>query len=100
MPGAYHFIRDRSSCGDYATAAEAAGAALEIEPLYERAVRLLILADLKLGNIAAALRTFETYQGKLRHDLGLLPSGHVQELIANARGHQTSGAREHLLPAP
>ncbi|MDN4645891.1 AfsR/SARP family transcriptional regulator [Arthrobacter sp. PsM3] len=76
------------SSGDYAIAAEAAEAALEIEPLYESAVRLLIRADLNLGNIAAALRTFEKYQGKLQHDLGLLPSGHVEKLIANARGHQ------------
>lgn len=88
------------TCGDYATAAVAAEAALEIEPLYESGVRLLIRADLGLGNIAAALRTFERYQAKLQHDLGLLPSEHVRELIASARRDRTLVAREHLLPAP
>ncbi|MCP9000336.1 transcriptional regulator [Pseudarthrobacter sp. RMG13] len=88
------------ACGDYSTAAEAAEAAVEIEPLYESAVRLLIRADLNLGNLAAALRTFERYQAKLQHDLGLRPSEHIQKLIANARVHQISVTLEHLLPAP
>jgi DNA-binding SARP family transcriptional activator len=88
------------ACRDYSSAAAAAEAALEIEPLYESSVRLLIRAELGLGNIAAALRTFEKYQTKLQHDLGLLPSEHVRELIAEARGHQMSVAPEHLLPAP
>jgi DNA-binding SARP family transcriptional activator len=67
---------------DYESALEASEAALELEPLYESAVGLLIQAERELGNNAAALRAFETYQVKLKEDMGLAPSGAIQSLVS------------------
>lgn len=72
--------------GDYEAAAEAAEAALELEPLYESAVGLLIQAEKQQGNNVSALRAFETYQDRLREDVGLAPSETVRRLFADGPG--------------
>ncbi|MDQ0078274.1 AfsR/SARP family transcriptional regulator [Arthrobacter oryzae] len=68
---------------DYESALEASEAALEIEPLYESAVGLLIRAEKQQGNNASALRAFEKYQAKLNEDMGLEPSETIRRLIAD-----------------
>jgi DNA-binding SARP family transcriptional activator len=67
---------------DYESALEASEAALELEPLYESAVGLLIQAEREQGNNAAALRAFNKYQLKLKEDMGLAPSGAIQRLVS------------------
>ncbi|MET3176758.1 UNVERIFIED_ORG: DNA-binding SARP family transcriptional activator [Arthrobacter sp. UYCu721] len=83
---------------DYESALEAAEAALELEPLYESAVGLLIQAESKQGNLASALRAFEKYQAKLKEDMGLAPSEAIRRLAADIRG--THAARERGTPRP
>lgn len=63
-------------------AAQAAESALELEPLHERAVALLMQAELKAGNRARALRTFEMFRNNLQLELGVEPSDHLARLAA------------------
>ena len=59
---------------DYESALEASEAALELEPLYETAVGLLIQTELQQGNNAAALRIFDRFRTRLKEDMGIEPS--------------------------
>ena len=68
---------------DYESALEASEAALELEPLYESAVGILIQAEKLQGNTAAALRAFERYQAELKEDVGLVPSEAIRRLVAD-----------------
>jgi DNA-binding SARP family transcriptional activator len=70
---------------DYEAALEASEAALELEPLYERAVGLLIQAERQQGNNASALRAFEKYEAQLRADMGIAPSDVIRRLVADVR---------------
>ena len=79
---------------DYESALEASEAALELEPLYESTVGLLIRAEREQGNNAAALRAFEKYQVKLKEDMGLAPSGAIQRIVSEISGqpgHRQTG---------
>ena len=81
---AFHSIaRESLARCDYESAVEASEAALELEPLYESAVALLIQAERQQGNHAAGLRAFERYQVKLNEDMGLVPSEAIRRLIAD-----------------
>lgn len=73
--------RSLLQAGDCGGAAEAAGAALEIEPLYESAVRALVTAELEMGNPVSALHAYGNYTTALRRDLGVLPSEALTKLI-------------------
>jgi DNA-binding SARP family transcriptional activator len=66
---------------DCDTAVVASEAALEIEPLYESVVALLIRAEKRQGNNVAAIRAFEKYQTKLEEDMGLVPSDAIRRLM-------------------
>ena len=79
---------------DYESALEAAEAALELDPLYESAVGLLIQAEKQQGNNVSALRAFERYQDRLRADVGLAPSETVRRLIRDVPGASTAAQRE------
>ncbi|KQR70089.1 transcriptional regulator [Arthrobacter sp. Leaf337] len=81
---AYHLIaRESLARFDYESALEAAEAALELEPLYESAVGLLIQAERKQGNNASALRAFEKYRARLREDMDLVPSEAIRRLVSD-----------------
>ncbi|AXJ11918.1 bacterial transcriptional activator domain-containing protein [Arthrobacter sp. PM3] len=81
---AFHIIaRESLARCDFEVALEASEAALELEPLYESAVGLLIQAQRLQGNNAAALRAFETYRAKLSEDMGLAPSEGIRRLVAD-----------------
>jgi DNA-binding SARP family transcriptional activator len=69
----------------YEEAVEASEAALELEPLYESAVGLLIKAEIQQGNTAAAFHAFEKYRRKLGEELGLEPSDAVRSLLGMSR---------------
>lgn len=80
---AFHIIaRESLARCDFEVALEAAEAALELEPLYESAVGLLIQAQRQQGNNAAALRAFEKYRAKLQEDMGLAPSEAIRGLVS------------------
>jgi SARP family transcriptional regulator, regulator of embCAB operon len=68
--------------GEAHKAVEAAESALELEPLHESAVALLISAELLAGNRARALRTFNAFKTKLDLELGIEPSEHLARLAA------------------
>lgn len=85
------FARELASQGDCEGAADAALAALDIEPLYESAVRALVHAEFKLGNTAAAMAAYEKYKTKLLDDIGVLPSEDLRNLI---NGVQEPGGAE------
>jgi DNA-binding SARP family transcriptional activator len=68
---------------DYESALEASEAALELEPLYESAVGILVQAEKQQGNNAAALRAFEKYRAKLKEDMGLAPSEAIRRLVVD-----------------
>lgn len=81
---AFHIIaRESLARCDYEVALEASEAALELEPLYESAVGLLIQAQRQQGNNAAALRAFEKYRANLYKDMGLVPSEAICRLITD-----------------
>lgn len=84
---------------DPEASAAAAEAALELEPLYENAVALLIASELQQGRPAAALRSYERYRDKLRDDMGLLPSTSISGFIAGALDSRASAVKEPLDPA-
>jgi SARP family transcriptional regulator, regulator of embCAB operon len=67
-------------------AAEAATAALELEPLQEACVGLLMSAELKLGNRARAWHAFEDFRARLKFELGVDPSTHLALLANGIRG--------------
>ncbi|WP_104140039.1 bacterial transcriptional activator domain-containing protein [Arthrobacter sp. ZGTC131] len=70
---------------DYEVALEASEAVLELEPLYERAVGLIIQAERQQGNNASALRVFEKYEAQLKADMGIAPSEVIRRLVADVR---------------
>ncbi|MGN7254839.1 AfsR/SARP family transcriptional regulator [Arthrobacter sp. SAFR-023] len=73
--------RESLARSEYEVALEASEAALELEPLYERAVGLQIQAEQLQGNTVSALRAFERYQALLKSDTGLAPSEAVRRLL-------------------
>lgn len=75
-----------AACEDYEDASEAAIAALEIEPLYESAVRLLVTAEIKRGNVASALHAYERYEEQLQKDMGVSPSEGLRQMIPAGGG--------------
>jgi DNA-binding SARP family transcriptional activator len=82
---AYHIIaRESLARSDHGSAVEAAGAALALEPLYESVVGLLIEAELRQGNTAAAHRAYKRYEAQLEADMGLAPSESIRRLIAGS----------------
>jgi DNA-binding SARP family transcriptional activator len=91
--------RKSLALGDPDTAAEAAEAALEIEPLYESVVLVLIAAESQRGNPGAAMQAYERYRGQLEKDMGLLPSEPVRSLLADTLKRQAGVRKERLAPS-
>lgn len=71
--------------GEADKALEAAEGALELEPLQESCVELLMCAELQMGNRVQALRRFETFKTRLILELGVAPSKCLVELAASIR---------------
>ena len=70
-----------TEAGRYAQAIQAAMAAVAGEPLRESAHRALIRAYIAEGNLAEAIRQFETCRKALRSELGLEPSAQLRALF-------------------
>jgi DNA-binding SARP family transcriptional activator len=86
--------------GQCETAGAAAEAALEIEPLSEEAVRILIAAELRQGNAAAAVRTYQGYQNQLHEEMGLQPSESLTRVVTDALGGPVLTRKERSIPVP
>jgi DNA-binding SARP family transcriptional activator len=84
---------------DYESALEASEAALELEPLNESAVGLLIQPEREQGNNAAALRAFKKYQVKVREELGLSLQRPYSASSLTFRNSQAATKRRCLDPA-
>ncbi|SEQ79169.1 bacterial transcriptional activator domain-containing protein [Arthrobacter sp. OV608] len=93
------FAGDSLAHGHPEIAGAAAEAALEIEPLYENAVRLLISAEIQHYNPAGALRAYERYRQKLEQDMGLRPSASVRGLVADVLERERRAGKDRLVPA-
>lgn len=65
----------------YGEAVEAALAAVETDPLRESAHRLLVKVYLAEGNWGEALRQYRVFCSRLHDELGLRPSGQMEELV-------------------
>jgi SARP family transcriptional regulator, regulator of embCAB operon len=78
--------------GERYPAIELAGAAVRIDPLWEPAQHLLVLAYAQTQNPVAALRAVETYRQRLRRELGLTPGPAITDLVARLRRNQRLGA--------
>jgi DNA-binding SARP family transcriptional activator len=85
--------------GENEAAADAAIAALEIEPLYESAVRVLIASELAQGNVALALSAYDRYQGQLQADIGVGPSEGLRRLVQEILHSQSRVSAERLSSA-
>ncbi|GLY51434.1 BTAD domain-containing putative transcriptional regulator [Lentzea sp. NBRC 102530] len=69
------------SCGDHHHAHEAALTAVQTDPLRETAHRALVELHLADGNLAQAVRQYQSYRTLLRAELGLEPSAHIHDLM-------------------
>lgn len=67
--------------GLLAWAAEAAHAAINVEPLRETAHALLIRVHLAGGNQSEALRVYDRYRALLHAELGLAPTALIDDLV-------------------
>jgi DNA-binding SARP family transcriptional activator len=70
------------AAGRMSAAMEFAMAALEADPLRESAHRCVSEIHLAEGNIADALRFYDTYRRQLRSELGLTPTSDYRNLLA------------------
>ena len=69
------------SAGRFADSANAARAAMKVEPLRESATRCLVHAHLAKGNQSEALRAVELYSDLLWSSLGLRPTEKLTSLV-------------------
>ena len=65
----------------FAEAIDAALAAVAAEPLRESAHRTLLCAHLAEGNVAEAIRCYESFRSLLHRELGLPPSAAMEALL-------------------
>jgi DNA-binding SARP family transcriptional activator len=71
--------------GRYGEAVQAAYAAVRTEPLRESAHRAVVRVHLAEGNVAEAVRAYESFRSLLVDELGVLPTPQMTELIVRAR---------------
>jgi DNA-binding SARP family transcriptional activator len=82
--------------GRYGEAVQAAHAAVRAEPLRETAHRVLVRIHLAEGNVAEALRAYESFRTVLLEELGVAPTSRMEALISSFRRAQPVRA---LFPA-
>lgn len=71
--------------GRYGEAVRAAHTAVQIEPLRETAHRTLVRIHQTEGNLAEAIRTYESFRELLADEMGTLPSDRMEALLAGLR---------------
>jgi DNA-binding SARP family transcriptional activator len=73
-----------SQAGRYGEAVQAAYAAVRAEPLRESAHRTLVAVYLSEGNAIEAIRAYESFRCLLASELGVVPTGQMEELFRRA----------------
>lgn len=73
--------RRLTEMGRFGQAVQAGMLAVSGEPLRESAQRTLIAAHLAEGNVAAAVKQYDSFREMLRQELGLEPSGEMRALV-------------------
>ena len=74
-----------AAAGRYGEAIQAACAAVGVEPLRESAHRTLVRVHLAQGNVAEAMRSYESFRALLAADLGVEPTGQMDALVSMVR---------------
>jgi DNA-binding SARP family transcriptional activator len=74
--------RRLAGAGRFADAVEAAILAISAEPLRESAQRVLIEAHVAEGNLSEAHRIWQDYRNLVHRELGVDPSGDLQDVVA------------------
>jgi DNA-binding SARP family transcriptional activator len=74
-----------SRAGRHGEAVQAAHTAIRSEPLRESANRTLVRVHLAEGNLAEALRAYESFRAVLRRELGVAPTPAMESLVAELR---------------
>jgi DNA-binding SARP family transcriptional activator len=88
------FAARLAGAGRYGDALDAAYAAVRAEPLRESAHRTVVRVHLAEGNVAEALRAYEHFRVLLADELDVLPSGHMERLVARFVGGPWAAAPE------
>ena len=81
--------------GRYGEAVQVACAAIREEPLRETAHRTLVRIHLADGNLAEAIRTYESFRELLAEELGVSPTAQMNSLICRIGRVQTG---DNLVP--
>jgi DNA-binding SARP family transcriptional activator len=74
-----------SRAGRYGEAVQAAHAAVRADPLRETAHRALVRIYLAEGNLAEALRTYESFRAVLLEEMGIAPTARMEALVCDLR---------------
>jgi DNA-binding transcriptional activator of the SARP family len=74
-----------AAAGRYGEAIQAACAAVGVEPLRESAHRTLVRIHLAQGNVAEAVRSYESFRALLAADLGVEPTAQMDTLVSRVR---------------
>jgi DNA-binding SARP family transcriptional activator len=69
----------------YGEAVQAAHAAVRAEPLRETAHRVLVRIHLAEGNVAEAVRTYESFRKVLLDEMGVGPTAQMNALVSGLR---------------
>jgi DNA-binding SARP family transcriptional activator len=84
--------------GRYAEAVQAAHAAVRAEPLRETAHRVLVRIHLAEGNVADAVRTYESFRKVLLDEMGVAPTAQMNALVSGFRPPAGSRPVRALVP--
>jgi DNA-binding SARP family transcriptional activator len=83
---AFEALADKlSRAGRYGEAVHAAHTAIRAEPLRETAHRALVRAHVAEGNLAEALRAYESFRTVLARELGIVPTASMEALVSGLR---------------
>jgi len=74
-----------AAAGRYGEAVQAACAAVGVEPLRESAHRALVRVHLAEGNVAEAVRSYESFRALLAAELGVEPTAQMDALVCRFR---------------
>jgi DNA-binding SARP family transcriptional activator len=88
-----------AAAGRYGEALQVAYAAVRAEPLRESAHRTVVSVHLGEGNVAEAVRAFDSYRAMVEEELGIGPTEQMTRLVRDL-GRPGRVVREAELPRP
>ena len=81
-----------AAAGRYGEAVQAAYAAVRAEPLRESAHRTVVRIHLAEGNVAEAVRAYESFRTLLAQEIGAAPTPQMCRLVDTLPGRRTAAA--------